>query len=128
MARGRSREIRRGEAQSRVVGVARYYKYRVLATLSKQMEKHVLTIATLTSKGRTTIPKDIRRKLGLKPGDKLHFNLMPDGTISVRAKAGTLKDLAGILHRAGTRTVTVEEMNDAVARAAVARFRRGARK
>ena len=128
MARGRSREIRRGAAQSRVVGVARYYKYRVLATLSKQMEKHVLTVATLTSKGRTTIPKDIRRKLGLKPGDKLHFNLMPDGTIRVRAKAGTLKDLAGILHRPGMRTATVEQMNDAVARAAVARFRRGARK
>ena len=92
------------------------------------MEKHVLTIATLTSKGRTTIPKDIRRKLGLKPGDKLHFNLMPDGTIRVRAKAGTLKDLAGILHRPGMRTATVEQMNDAVARAAVARFRRGARR
>jgi len=92
------------------------------------MEKHVLTVATLTSKGRTTIPKDIRRKLGLKPGDKLHFNLMPDGTIRVRAKAGTLMDLAGILHRTGMRTATVEEMNDAVAHAAVARFRRGERK
>jgi len=128
MARGRSREIRRGEAQSRVVGVARYYKYRVLATLSKQMEKHVLTIATLTSKGRTTIPTDIRKKLRLKPGAKLNFSLMPDGTIRVRAKAGTLKDLAGILHRPGMRTATVEQMNDAVARAAVARFRRGARR
>ena len=87
-----------------------------------------MTVATLTSKGQTTIPKEIRKKLGLKPGAKLHFNLMPDGTISVRAKAGTLKDLAGILHRAGTRSVTVEEMNEAVARAAVARYRRGSRK
>ena len=82
----------------------------------------------MTSKGRTTIPKAIRKKLGLKPGAKLHFNLMPDGTIRVRAKAGTLKDLAGILHRTGMQTATVEEMNEAVARAAVVRFRRGARR
>ena len=87
-----------------------------------------MAVATLTSKGQTTIPKEIRRLLGLKAGAKLHFNLMPDGTISVRAKAGTLKDLAGILRRAGTQAATVEEMNAAVARAAVARFRRGARK
>ena len=87
-----------------------------------------MTVATLTSKGQTTIPKEIREKLGLKPGTKLHFNLMPDGTISVRAKTGTLNDLAGILHRPGMRAATVEEMNEAVARAVVARHKRGSRK
>jgi antitoxin PrlF len=87
-----------------------------------------MTVATLTSKGQTTIPKEIRSKLGLKAGAKLHFNLMPDGTISVRAKTGTLKDLAGILHRPGRPAATLEEMNAAVARAAVARFKRGTRK
>jgi len=87
-----------------------------------------MTVATLTSKGQTTIPKEIRTKLDLKAGAKLHFNLMPDGTISVRPKSGTLKDLAGILRRAGMPAATVEKMNDAVARAAVARFKRGARK
>ena len=83
-----------------------------------------MTVATLTSKGQTTIPKEIREKLGLKPGTKLHFNLMPDGTISVRAKTGTIKDLVGILHRPGAKTATVEEMSEAVARAAVARYKR----
>ena len=87
-----------------------------------------MTVATLMSKGRTTIPKEIREKLGLKPGAKPHFTLMPDGSIRVRAKADTLNELAGILHRTGTRTATIEEMNEAVARAAVARFKRGARK
>jgi len=83
-----------------------------------------MTVATLTSKGQTTIPKEIREKLGLKPGTKLHFNLMPDGTISVRAKTGTIMDLAGILHRPGMKAATIEEMNEAVARAAVARYKR----
>lgn len=83
-----------------------------------------MTVATLTSKGQTTIPKEIREKLGLKPGTKLHFNLMPDGTISVRAKTGTIMDLAGILHRPGMKAATIEEMNEAVARAVVTRYKR----
>lgn len=35
------------------------------------------TDATLTSKGRTTIPKEIRDSLGMKPGDQMTFTLMP---------------------------------------------------
>ncbi len=31
--------------------------------------------ATLTSKGQITIPAEVRRKLGLKPGQKLAFDL-----------------------------------------------------
>ena len=31
------------------------------------------TAATLTSKGQTTIPKEIREKFNLKPGQKLAF-------------------------------------------------------
>jgi AbrB family looped-hinge helix DNA binding protein len=32
--------------------------------------------ATLTSKGQTTIPKEIRDSLGMKPGDRMTFTLM----------------------------------------------------
>ena len=31
------------------------------------------TAATLTSKGQTTIPKEIRDGLGMKPGDRISF-------------------------------------------------------
>jgi AbrB family looped-hinge helix DNA binding protein len=43
-------------------------------------------IATLTSKGQTTIPKEIRDSLSLKTGDLLTFTLMPDSTVVMRVK------------------------------------------
>ena len=44
------------------------------------------TNATLTSKGQTTIPKEIRDSLGMKPGDRMTFTLMADGTVIMRVK------------------------------------------
>lgn len=44
------------------------------------------TDATLNSKGQITIPKEIRDELGMKPGDKIIFTLMPDSTVVMRIK------------------------------------------
>jgi antitoxin PrlF len=52
--------------------------------------------ATVTSKGQTTIPKDVRDGLNLQPQDKLQFTLLPDGTVIMRAKKRTLPELMGI--------------------------------
>jgi AbrB family looped-hinge helix DNA binding protein len=57
--------------------------------------------SALTSKGQTTIPKEIRDRLNLKPGDRLTFTLMPDGTVQMRAKNKSVMDLAGTLRRRG---------------------------
>ncbi|HVA23746.1 MAG TPA: AbrB/MazE/SpoVT family DNA-binding domain-containing protein [Chloroflexota bacterium] len=40
---------------------------------------------TLTSKGQVTIPKDIRDRLGLKPGSQVEF-VEQDGRVVVRRK------------------------------------------
>ena len=42
------------------------------------------TETTLTSKGRTTIPKPIRDSLGMKAGDRLSFTLMPNGVVAIQ--------------------------------------------
>ena len=42
--------------------------------------------ATITSKGQVTIPSSVRKRLGVKPGDKLTFSIEPDGTVSLRAR------------------------------------------
>jgi len=38
--------------------------------------------STITSKGQTTVPVEIRRKLGLGPGDILHWELT-EGTVRI---------------------------------------------
>ena len=67
--------------------------------------------ATLTSKGQTTIPKEIRDCLGIQPGDRITFTLMPDRTVIIRAKTRYLVDLAGILHKKGRKPVSIDEMS-----------------
>jgi antitoxin PrlF len=39
--------------------------------------------ATITSKGQVTVPAEIREKLGVKAGDRLHFRLTESGKLTV---------------------------------------------
>lgn len=47
-------------------------------------------VAKLTSKGQITIPKDIRRKLGVKTGDKIVF-IEEEGRIFIMNASEVLK-------------------------------------
>jgi AbrB family looped-hinge helix DNA binding protein len=40
--------------------------------------------STLSSKGQTTIPGPVRKRLGLEPGDVLHYEVTPDGAVQIR--------------------------------------------
>jgi len=67
--------------------------------------------ATLTSKGQTTIPKDIRDRLRMKTGDRMTFTLMPDGTVLLRIKNKSIMSLAGSLRRKGQKPLPVAELS-----------------
>ena len=69
------------------------------------------TDATLTSKGQTTIPKEIRDSLGMKPGDRMTFTLMPDGTVVMRVKSKSVTKLAGMLQKKGRKPVPLEQLS-----------------
>ncbi len=67
--------------------------------------------ATLTSKGQTTIPKEIRDGLAIKPGDRITFTLMPDATVIMRVKSKSITELAGALHKKGRKRVPTEQLS-----------------
>lgn len=74
-------------------------------------------MGTMTSKGQTTVPKEIRESLKLKPGDKVYWYL-ENGRVIFRAKNRSIKEFAGMLHRPGQRPVSLEEIDEAIAQAA----------
>ena len=67
--------------------------------------------STITIKGQTTVPQPIREALHMQAGAKLLWNLMPDGSIIVRAKTKSILDLAGTLKVPNGVTVSVDDMN-----------------
>ena len=69
------------------------------------------TDATLTSRGQTTIPKEIRDRLRMKAGDRMTFTLMPDDTVVMRVKSKSITELAGTLHKKGRKPVPVEQLS-----------------
>ena len=71
-----------------------------------------MSIATLTSKGQTTIPKDVREHLGLRAGDRMEF-ILQDGCVVLRPLTRDIRDLKGMLPKP-KRAVSVETMNRAL--------------
>jgi antitoxin PrlF len=67
--------------------------------------------STLTSKGQTTIPKDIRDGLRLKPGDRITFTMMPDGTVQMRVKNKSAMALAGSLRKPGQKRLSIARLS-----------------
>ena len=69
--------------------------------------------ATITSKGQITLPKEVRERHSLRPGDSVEF-VEEGGRTWVRARNVRAVDLAGILHRPGRKPVTIAEMDEAI--------------
>ena len=73
----------------------------------------------MTSKGQITVPKAVRVKLNLKAGDRVLFIVEDDGTARLRAVNKSISSLKGVLPPP-KRKATLEEIEDAIARGAVA--------
>jgi bifunctional DNA-binding transcriptional regulator/antitoxin component of YhaV-PrlF toxin-antitoxin module len=80
-----------------------------------------MAIATLTSKGQTTVAREIREHLKLECGDRLHFTVLPNGTVVMRAKKRDVRSLAGMLKVPGRPSVSIALMNRAIADVAAQR-------
>ncbi len=60
-----------------------------------------MAIATLTSKGQITLPREVREHLHLGKGDRLEFVIRSDGEVQVKPVAGSYRELLGMLRRPG---------------------------
>ncbi|GGA56914.1 AbrB family transcriptional regulator [Edaphobacter acidisoli] len=78
--------------------------------------------SALTIKGQITIPKAMREKLHLAPGDKVKFFLHPDGSLAILPKLPA-SSLRGMLRYSGP-PVSLAEMEAGIAHGATARYRR----
>jgi antitoxin PrlF len=68
--------------------------------------------SAITVKGQATIPRAVRKHLGLKPGDRVKFFMHPDGSVVLLPKLPA-SALRGIVKSRRRRPVTIEEMTDA---------------
>ena len=67
-----------------------------------------MSTSSLTSKGQTTIPKDVRKRLNLHPGDRLEFVIDEGGRLLVLPASIDASELAGML-KSPARAVSVED-------------------
>ena len=63
-----------------------------------------------------TFRKDVLQHLGIKPGEKIELDLLPDGRGLLRAArpAGTMDGFVGLLAGRSKKVATLEEINDAI--------------
>ena len=79
-----------------------------------------MAVATLTSKGQTTIPAIVRQSLGLRAGTQIDFVQSPDGRWYLAPLGLTPRDVAGVI--AAEAAFPIEEEDRAMVAAAVGRF------
>lgn len=72
---------------------------------------------TVTSKGQVTLRKDILEHLGVTTGHKIEVCKLPGGRIEVRAArpSGRIEDVFGILAGKSKVSLSIDEMNAAIA-------------
>ncbi len=73
-----------------------------------------MATAAITSKGQITIPVEVRKRLGLKTGDRVGFIENENGEIILKPKTGSIMNLRGIVKWTG-KPAKIEEMNEAIA-------------
>lgn len=72
-----------------------------------------MSISTVTSKGQTTIPQDIRHYLSLQTGDKVEFIIAPAGHVVIVPLSCSVTELKGILPKPKNK-VSIEQMKKAI--------------
>ena len=72
---------------------------------------------TVTARGQVTFRKEVLQHLGIKPGEKIELDLLPDGQGMLRAArpSGKIDGFIGLLAGRTKKVATIEEINEAAA-------------
>lgn len=76
--------------------------------------------STITLKGQTTIPIEVREHLSVGPGDRVYYVLEGDGAVVMR-RVPSIDEVAGCLKKFAKRKSPTVDTQRAAVRAAVAR-------
>jgi AbrB family looped-hinge helix DNA binding protein len=77
---------------------------------------NTIVVSTVTSKGQITIPKEIRDRLRLQTGHQVEFQVDRQGQVIMRPRNRDFHTLKGIVRSRRKTPVSIEEMNEAIAR------------
>lgn len=85
------------------------------ADTNTDCEDSAMATLTVTARGQVTLRKDVLQHLGIKPGEKIELDLLPDGLGILKAArpAGTIADFVGLLSGRTRKVATLEELNEA---------------
>ena len=72
-----------------------------------------MAMATISSKGQVTLPREVRASLGVSAGDRLDFIRLEDGTYAIVPASHSIRALNGLLPRR-ERAVSLEQMDAAI--------------
>jgi bifunctional DNA-binding transcriptional regulator/antitoxin component of YhaV-PrlF toxin-antitoxin module len=76
-----------------------------------------MSTLAVTMKGQVTFKRDILQHLGIKPGERIEFDKLPEGELRVRAvrPVGTIENFIGRFAGRMKKPLSIEEMNEIVA-------------
>jgi AbrB family looped-hinge helix DNA binding protein len=96
-----------------IVGTVAHRRAHVLQLLESNthLDYSNMRTSTLTSKGQVTIPIEVRRRLGLQPGDHVGF-VLRDGEVHLVRQESRIEAAFGLCK--ADVSLTTEEMDDVI--------------
>jgi bifunctional DNA-binding transcriptional regulator/antitoxin component of YhaV-PrlF toxin-antitoxin module len=75
------------------------------------------TTLTITAKRQITLRREVLRHLGVRPGEKVVVDILPEGRAELRAaaSAASIDGFVGCLRHYGSKPLSTEEIDEIVA-------------
>lgn len=74
-----------------------------------------MTTLTVTARGQVTFRKEVLQHLGIRPGEKIELDLLPNGrgVLKAAGQTGAITDFVGLLAGRTKKVATIDEINAA---------------